>query len=118
MKQLKFLKTISCDGKPIWYKDCCYDIKCESTNSQGREMYKLICEDLQFRGIDSVLADKFYKVIELEDKKEVKGDIIITEQPENSLDKAIKEATKEIKIVNTQPKKSTQNNQKKKKYSK
>ena len=70
MKQLKFLKTISCDGRPIWYKDCCYDVKSMGANSQGREMYKLFCEDLQFRGIDVALADKFYKVIELEDKKE------------------------------------------------
>lgn len=118
MKQLKFLKTISCDGKPIWYKDCCYDVKCEGANSQGREMYKLFCEDLQFRGIDVALADKFYKVIELEDKKEVKGDIIITEQPETSLDKVINEVKNEVKKSNQQPKKSTQNNKKRKKYSK
>lgn len=114
MKQLKFLKTISCDGRPIWYKDCCYDVKSMGANSQCREMYKLFCEDLQFRGIDVALADKFYKVIELEDKKEVKGDIIITEQPETSLDKVINE----VKKSNQQPKKSTQNNKKRKKYSK
>lgn len=114
MKQLKFLKTISCDGKPIWYKDCCYDVKCEGANSQGREMYKLFCEDLQFRGIDVALADKFYKVIELEDKKEVKGNIITKEQPETSLDKVISEVKNEVKKSSQQPKKSTQKNQKKK----
>ena len=117
MKQLKFLKTISCEGRPIWYKDCCYDVKCEGANSQGREMYKLFCEDLQFRGIDVALADKFYKIIELEDKKEVKGDII-TEQPETSLDKVINEVKNEAKKSSQEPKKSTQNNQKRKKYSK
>ena len=118
MKQLKFLKTISCDGRPIWYKDCYYDVKSMGANSQGREMYKLFCEDLQFRGIDVALADKFYKVIELEDKKEVKGDIIITEQPKTSLDKLINECKNEVKKVSQQPKKSTQNNQKSKKSSK
>lgn len=111
MKQLKFLKTISCDGKPVWYKDCLYQVVEEGTNQQGRGMYKLFCEDLQFRGIDTSLTDKFYKVIEIEDKKEVKGNIIITEKTENALDKAINEVKKE---VNQQPKKSTQNNKKKK----
>ena len=110
MKQLKFLKTISCDGKPIWYKDYCYEVISQGANSQGREMYKLFCEDLKLRGIDTVLADKFYKVIELEDKKEVKGDIII-EPLKTSLDKAINEVKKE---VNQQPKKFAQNNKKKK----
>lgn len=118
MKQLKFLKTISCDGKPIWYKDCLYQVSGEGINKQGRGMYKLFCEDLQFRGIDTSLADKFYKVIEIEDKKEVKGDIIIEEQKETPFDKAIKEAINEKKEENIKPEKSTQNNKKKKKHSK
>lgn len=118
MKQLKFLKTISCDGKPIWYKDCCYEVISQGANAQGREMYKLFCEDLKLRGIDIVLADKFYKVIELEDKNEVKGNITITEQPETSLDKVRNQVKTEVKKTNQQSKKSTQNNQKRKKYSK
>lgn len=117
MKQLKFLKTISCDDKPIWYKDCCYEVISQGANSQGREMYKLFCEDLKLRGIDSALTNKFYRVIELEDKKEIEGNVII-EQSENSLDKVINEVKTEIKKANQQTKKSTQNNQKRKKYSK
>lgn len=111
MKQLKFLKTVSCDGKPVWYKGCLYQVTSEGTNNQGREMYKLFCEDLKLRGIDKSLVNNFYQVIEIEDKKEVKDNIIITEKPENALDKVISEVKKE---VNQQPKKSTQNNKKKK----
>lgn len=111
MKQLKFLKTIACEGKPVWYKDCIYEVVDEGSNLQGREMYKLFCEDLKLRGIDKILADNFYKVIEIEDKKEVKGNIIITEKSENALDKVISETKKE---ANQQPKKSAQNNKKKK----
>lgn len=111
MKQLKFLKTVSCDGKPVWYKGCLYQVISEGANNQGREMYKLFCEDLKLRGIDKSLVNNFYQVIEIEDKKEVKGNIIITEKPENALDKAINEVKKE---VNQQHNKSTQNNKKKK----
>lgn len=68
MKQLKFLKTIFLEEKPVWYKDCSYEVVSEGNNQQGREMYKLFCEDLQLRGIDITLADNFYKVIEIEDK--------------------------------------------------
>ena len=75
MKQLKFMKTITLEGKPIWYKDCIYDVVGEGANSQGREMYKLFCEDLMLRGIDAILADKFYKIIEIEDKKEEKVEV-------------------------------------------
>lgn len=110
MKQLKFLKTVSCDGKPVWYKGCLYQVTSEGANNQGREMYKLFCEDLKLRGIDKSLVNNFYQVIEIKDK-EVKGNIIITEEPEKTLDKAINEVKKE---VNQQPKKSTQNNKKKK----
>ncbi|MFR3182215.1 MAG: hypothetical protein ACLTPN_01150 [Clostridia bacterium] len=59
MKQLKFLKTISLEGRPIWYKDCSYEVI-----SEGNNMYKLFCEDLQLRGIDNILEDNFYKVLE------------------------------------------------------
>lgn len=59
MKQLKFLKTISLEGRPIWYKDCSYEVV-----GEGNNMYKLFCEDLQLRGIDNILEDNFYKVLE------------------------------------------------------
>ena len=70
MKQLKFLTNVSCDGKPVWYKDHIYEVLAEGTNGQGRPIFKLICEDLQARGIDKILADKMFKIIEIEDKKE------------------------------------------------
>lgn len=114
MKQLKFLKTIACEGKPVWYKDCIYEVVDEGSNLQGREIYKLFCEDLKLRGIDKILADNFYKVIEIEDKEEVKNDVIIREKVE----KPLTEKVEKIKKTNTQSKKISQNNQKKKKYSK
>lgn len=67
MKQLKFLKTVTMDGKPMWYKDCIYEVLKEGTNSQGRNLYKLYCEDLAVRGIDSMLNGIFFTVIEKED---------------------------------------------------
>jgi hypothetical protein len=77
MKQLKFLKTISLEGKPIWYKDCSYEVISEGEASQGRGMYKLFCEDLQLRGIDTILENNFYRVIEVQDNKQTKENIII-----------------------------------------
>lgn len=67
MKQIKFLKTISLEGRPIWYKDCCYEVISETSNPQGRNIYKLFCEDLKLRGIDTILENNFYKVIEVKD---------------------------------------------------
>lgn len=64
MKQLKFLKTISYEGKPVWYKDHIYQVISEGANSEGRLMYKLICEDLVVRGIDYYLSNRFFEVIE------------------------------------------------------
>lgn len=71
MRQLKFLKTVFLEGKPIWYKDCCYDIIEEGTNNLGRRMYKLFGEDLVARGIDASLAEagSVCKIIVSEDKK-------------------------------------------------
>lgn len=65
MKQLKFLINVSCDGKPVWYKNCCYEVVSEGISQQGRTTYKLFCEDLQLRGIDACLKDKFFTVIEV-----------------------------------------------------
>ena len=65
MKQLKFLKTISLEGKPIWFKDCSYEVVGEGQNQNGTIMYKLFCDDLQLRGIDKVLENNFYKVLEI-----------------------------------------------------
>lgn len=61
MKQLKFLKTIALEGKPIWYKDCCYEVIFESD-----KIYKLFSEDLQLRGIDKVLENTFFIPINIE----------------------------------------------------
>lgn len=69
MKQLKFLINVSCDGKPIWYKNCCYEVISEGMSQQGRMTYKLFCEDLQLRGIDACLKDKFFTIIEIPEKK-------------------------------------------------
>lgn len=85
MKQLKFLKTISLEGKPIWYKDCSYEVISEGEASQGRGMYKLFCEDLQLRGIDTILEDNFYRVIEVQDNKQTKENIIIENNKNVSL---------------------------------
>lgn len=76
MKQLKFLKTISIEGKPIWYKDCIYDVVNNDNVAQSRNMYKLFCEDLQLRGIDTILENRFYKVIEIPDVPSQKTNII------------------------------------------
>lgn len=79
MKQLKFLINVSCDGKPIWYKNCCYEVISEGMSQQGRMTYKLFCEDLQLRGIDACLIDKFFTIIEIPDKKTEK--VIPTQKP-------------------------------------
>lgn len=63
MKQIKFLKNIYMEGKPIWYKDCIYEVVSESYNSQGRLIYKLFCEDFGLRGIDNILENNFYIII-------------------------------------------------------
>lgn len=102
MKQLKFLTNISCEGKPVWYKDHIYEVIGEGVNRQGTSIYKLICEDLQARGIDTTLENKMFKVIELEDKKE---EII-----EDDLIKDIEIEEKPIEII---PKNSSKNYNKK-----
>lgn len=102
MKQLKFLKTISLEGKPIWYKDCSYEVISEGEASQGRGMYKLFCEDLQLRGIDTILEDNFYRVIEVQDNKQTKENIIIENNKNVSL--SDKDVTK-IKTSKTTNKK-------------
>lgn len=61
MKQLKFLKNVACNGRPIWYKDCCYEVIFENEN-----MYKIFSEDLQLRGIDKILENTFFTQINLE----------------------------------------------------
>lgn len=108
MKQLKFLKTISIEGKPIWYKDCSYEVISEGEASQGRGMYKLFCEDLQLRGIDTILEDNFYRVIEVQDNKQTKENIIIENNKNVSL--SDKDVTK-IKTSKTtnKKKKATKN---------
>lgn len=68
MKQIKFLTTISLEGKPIWFKDCIYQVMSETD-----DMYKIISEDLTPRGIDKRLKEKMYKIIEIEDKKNEKS---------------------------------------------
>ena len=102
MKQLKFLKTISLEGKPIWYKDCSYEVISEGEASQGRGMYKLFCEDLQLRGIDTILEDNFYRVIEVQNNKQTKENIIIENNKNVSL--SDKDVTK-IKTSKTTNKK-------------
>lgn len=88
MKQLKFLKTISCEGKPIWYQNCSYEVISEGASTQGRQMYKLFCEDLKLRGIDANLANNFFKVIEMPEQE-------------------IKEENNEVKVKASTTKKST-----------
>lgn len=61
MKQLKFLKTIALEGKPIWYKDYCYEVVSES-----EKIYKIFSEDLQLRGIDKILENSFFVPINIE----------------------------------------------------
>lgn len=108
MKQLKFLKTISLESRPIWYKDCSYEVVGESNNNLGQDLYKLFCEDLQLRGIDKNLEGTFYTVIEIADKKE-----------EVKVQKEVKTENKSVKV---EPKSNTQkpkySNNKKKKYTK
>ena len=107
MKQLKFLTNISFDGKPVWFKDHSYEVMSEGKNGQGNFMYKLICEDLKVRGIDTALEDRMFKVIE-----EVKGDIIIEEE-KNPIEKL----KIEEKIENVKPIASNKNYNKKGKKS-
>ncbi len=61
MKQLKFLKTVALEGRPIWYKDCCYEVI-----SENEKIYKIFSEDLQLRGIDKILENNFFVLINLE----------------------------------------------------
>lgn len=112
MKQLKFLTNISFDGKPVWFKDHSYEVMSEGKNGQGNFMYKLICEDLKVRGIDTALEDRMFKVIEIKDKEEVKGDIIIEEEKN-----PIEELKIEEKIENVKPITSNKNHNKKGKKS-
>lgn len=114
MKQLKFLKTVSLESRPIWYKDCCYEVVSEGNNKLGQDFYKVFCEDLQLRGIDKNLAGSFYTIIEIADKKE---------EPKVE---TVKEEKKEIKVAEkseeikpkTNTQKSKYNGNKKKKYTK
>lgn len=113
MKQLKFLKTISLEGKPIWYKDCSYEVISEGEASQGRGMYKLFCEDLQLRGIDTILEDNFYRVIEIQNNKQTKGNIIIDEKEDIPIKKnknnEIKPKSQNISSNRNRKKKITKN---------
>lgn len=59
MKRLKFLSTVSLEGKPIWYKDCVYEVVREQD-----ERYDLVSEDLTLRGIDKKCENIYYRVIE------------------------------------------------------
>ena len=112
MKQLKFLTNISFDGKPVWFKDHSYEVMSEGKNGQGNFMYKLICEDLKVRGIDITLENVMFKTIEIKDKEEVKGDIIIEEE-KNPIEKL----KIEEKIENVKPIASNKNYNKKGKKS-
>lgn len=76
MKQLKFLTTIFCEGKPVWYKNHIYQVLSEGVNGSGRAMYKLICEDLVPRGIDVCLSNKMYEVIEIEEEKKEEEKVV------------------------------------------
>ena len=67
MKQIKFLTNVSLEGKPVWFKDCIYQVMGETD-----DMYKLISEDLVARGIDKNLKDKMYTLIEIKEKTEKK----------------------------------------------
>lgn len=122
MKQLKFLKNITFEGKAIWYKDCIYEVISEGANGQGREIYKLFCEDLKVRGIDTSLANNLYTVIEIqEEKKEEITEKINEEKKEDKVieKNIVKEETKtESRPVKKQYNKSKQNYNKKKKSSK
>lgn len=72
MKQIKFLKNINLNGKPIWYAGCSYECMGEF-NTESGTMYKLISEDLIPRGIDKKFEDIDYIILEVEEqKKEVK----------------------------------------------
>lgn len=72
MKQIKFLKNINLNGKPIWYAGCSYECMGEF-NTEAGAMYKLISEDLIPRGIDKKFEDIDYIILEVEEqKKEVK----------------------------------------------
>lgn len=69
MKQLRFLQTVFNGGILMWKKGKTYDVKSEGTNSQGRSMYKLLCEDSQIRGIDTKLKNVFFEVIDIKSPK-------------------------------------------------
>lgn len=110
MKQLKFLTNISCEGKPIWFKDHSYEVMSEGTNGQGNLMYKLICEDLKVRGIDTTLENRMFKIIEIKDKEEIRENIIVKEE-KKSVEKAIVSEKKE----NKKPQNSSKKNRKSRK---
>lgn len=68
MKQIKFLKNITLENKPIWYAGCTYECMGEFNTEKG-SMYKLISEDLIPRGIDKNFEDIDYVVLEIEEPK-------------------------------------------------
>ena len=110
MKQLKFLTNISFDGKPVWFKDHSYEVMSEGKNGQGNFMYKLICEDLKVRGIDTALEDRMFKVIEIKDKEESRENIIIKEE-KNPIEQEIISEKEE----NKKPQNSSKKNRKSRK---
>lgn len=75
MKRIKFLRTVSCEGEPVWIKNRIYDVIEEGTNSQGKTMLKLICEDSQIRGIDIKLKNDFFEIVENTEKEIITIDI-------------------------------------------
>jgi hypothetical protein len=71
MKQIKFLKTIALEGKPIWLGGYIYECLGESDTSYGH-MYKIISEDMIPRGIYEMSRGKDFEIIEIPDKLENK----------------------------------------------
>lgn len=111
MKQLKFLKLVSCEGKPVWYKGFCYDVIEEGVNSQGRKIYKLFCEDLSLRGIDAALAGDFFEVINKEEITKVETvkteEVVVETKSEDNSENKTEEVESTVKKTTSKKKKSS-----------
>lgn len=89
MKRIRFNKTVFLEGKPVWYKNCWYNVEKEWVDN-GRTLYGLISEDLTMRGIDSQWAklDGLITVEDIPENKEIeiKPQIINTAKEETKIE--------------------------------
>lgn len=100
MKKVKFLKTFTFEGKPIWYKNCEYEVEREIINNIGRRVYVLMSEDLIPRGIDALFmeSNNLCVITEIENKQDKVENIV---EEEKKVEKIISKKSSTKKRKNT-----------------